>query len=332
MKEESNANRLEPGHCGIVKLRKVGIIGLGHVGAHVLCDLVNQGIADEIVLIDIDREKAECEAMDINASMAYMPSRIKVYAGTYGDIGDADVLVNASGKISLSAASNDRTNEMRYTVAAAREIAPQVRASGFNGIFLNISNPCDVITSYMARELGLPKGHVFGTGTGLDTARLLFRLSHDSGVEARSITAYMFGEHGNAQFAPLSLVSFRGKPLAEMAKTNSKLNYSQDDISKAVIQDAWTVVSAKHCTEYGIAATAASMIKIVLGDERSIMPASAMLEGEYGESGVFAGVPCLLGAGGVEEVCELPLTKAEWEMFHQCCESIRSNIALAEEM
>ena len=297
-----------------------------------LCDLVNQGTADEIVLIDIDREKAECEAMDINASMAYMPSRIRVYVGTYADIGDADIVVNASGKISLSAASNDRTQEMRYTVAAAKEIAPQVRDAGFNGIFLNISNPCDVITSYMAKELGLPKGRVFGTGTGLDTARLLSRLSLDSGVSAHSITAYMLGEHGNAQFAPLSLVSFHGRPLAELAKTNSKLAYSQDDISKAVIQDAWTVVSAKHCTEYGIAATAARMIKIVLGNERAILPASALLEGEYGEHDVFAGVPCILGAGGVEEVCELPLTEAEREKFHQCCESIRSNIALAESM
>ena len=315
-----------------MKVKKVGIIGLGHVGAHVLCDLVNQGIAAEIVLIDIDREKAECEAMDINASMVYMPSRAKVYAGTYADIGDADVLVNASGKISLSAAGGDRLNEMRFTVAAAKEIAPQVKASGFKGVFLNITNPCDVITSYMAKELGLPRGRVFGTGTGLDTARLLSRLSLDSGVDGRSITAYMLGEHGNEQFAPLSLVSFQGKPLAEMAQKNPKLNYNQEEISKAVIADAWTVVSAKHCTEYGIAATAARMVRIVLNDERTIMPASASLAGEYGEKDVFAGVPCLIGAGGVEEVVELPLTEAEKEKFHACCDSIRENIKRAEAM
>ena len=312
-----------------MKIKKVGIIGLGHVGAHVLCDLVNQGVADEIVLIDIDEDKAKCEAMDINASMAYMPCRIKVYAGSYADIENADILVNASGKIALSAAGNDRTDEMRFTVDAAKMIAPQVKKSGFKGIFLNITNPCDVITSYMAGELGLPNGHVFGTGTGLDTARLLSRLSLDSGVDARSITAYMLGEHGNAQFAPLSLVSFQGRPLAEMVKENRKLDYDQDSISKAVIEDAWTVVRAKKCTEYGIAATAARMIKIVLNDEKTIMPASAELDGEYGEKGVFAGVPCLLGADGVEKIMELPLTAEDLAKFHECCGSIRKNIELA---
>ena len=315
-----------------MKQKKVGIIGAGPVGAHVLCDLVNQGIADEVVLIDQDEDKAKCEAMDTNAAMAYMPHRVKVYAGDYDDIGDADVVVNASGNVELSISGNNRTDEMVFTVDVARQVAVSIRESGFNGILINISNPCDVITSILAEGTRLPRGHVFGTGTGLDTARLLSRLSIDSGIDANSITAFMMGEHGNAQFAPLSVVNFRGVSLEKMAEDNTRLNYDRDSISKAVIQDAWTVGGKKHCTEYGIAATAARMVRIVLNDERSIMPASAPLDGEYGEKKVFAGVPCLLGRNGIERVIELPLTDEEVAVFHECCDSIRKNMAAAEEM
>jgi L-lactate dehydrogenase len=315
-----------------MKTKKIGIIGLGHVGAHVLSYLVNQSIADEIVLIDSNEKKSLCEETDIRASMPYMPSRINVYAGKYSDLEDADVLINASGKVKLLIETKDRFDELAFTLDAAKKICPQVKASGFHGIFINITNPCDVIASYIAGELGLPKGHVFGTGTGLDTARLLARLASCSGVDARSITAYMIGEHGNEQFAPLSVINFHGKPLSILAKEDKKFAFDREELSQAVIRDAWTVFEGKHCTEYGIASTAARMAKLVLNDEKAIMPASAPLDGEYGEHDVFAGVPAIIGRNGIEKVIELPLTTEERSKFHQCCDSIRKNIAYAAKL
>ena len=311
-------------------IKKVGIIGIGNVGRHVMLDLVNQGIPDEIVLVDLKDEKSRCEATDINAGMAYMPNRVKVYAGTYEDLADASLIVTSFGKIELTSVDNDRNGEMPFTIDAARKVGAKLKACGFHGVLIDITNPCDVISHKLAEILGLPRGRVFGTGTGLDTARLLYRLSADSGVDQRSITAYMLGEHGVAVFAPLSVVSFHGVPLAELAKDNPKLRYSQKAISKAIFDDAWAVCDVKHCTEHGIAATAARMAKVVLNDEKTIMPASAPLDGEYGERNVFAGVPCLLGKDGIERILELPLTPDEKAVFHDCCESIRQNIAKAE--
>ncbi len=312
-------------------VKKVGIIGIGNVGRHVMLTLVNQGIADEIVLIDLVDAKCRCEAMDINAGMAYMPNRVKVRAGTYEDLADASVVVTSFGNMAITMSKGgNRLGELPYTIDAARKVGASLKACGFRGILISITNPCDVIAHKLAEILGLPRGRVFGTGTGLDTARLLYRLSADSGVDERSITAYMMGEHGAAIFAPLSIVSFNGIPLEAFARENPKLRYDHESIGKAILGDAWTVAKSKHCTEHGIASTAARMVKVVLNDEKTIMPASAPLDGEYGERNVFAGVPCVLGKDGIERILELPLTPDEMATFRSCCESIRRNIATAE--
>ena len=141
-----------------------------------------------------------------------------------------------------------------------------------------------------------------------------------------SITCYMLGEHGNQQFAPWSCVSFRGMPLDVWAEKDERFRFDRAALQKESIGGGWVTFSGKFCTEYVIATTAARMAHIVLHDEKAIMPASAELCGEYGESGLFAGVPCVIGANGVEEVVELPLTEEEKATFHACCEGIRTNM------
>ena len=308
-----------------MKTRKVGVIGLGHVGAHVAYSLAVQGIADELVLVDMKEQKLASEVQDLRDAAAYLPHRVTVNPGDFADLGDCDVIVNSVGKIELLE-THDRLTEMDFTIAAVRGYVDKIKASGFDGVLINITNPCDIVTRELAMGLGLPKGRVFGTGTGLDTSRLLSALNRQTGIDHKSITAYMLGEHGALQFAPWSCVSFRGMPLDELAKTDEKFRFDRDALQKESIGGGWVTYAGKQCTEYGICTTAARMVHIVLHDEKAIMPASMELDGEYGETGLFAGVPCLIGKNGVEQIIELPLTDEEKAKFHDCCEGIRKNM------
>ena len=308
-----------------MKTRKVGVIGLGHVGAHVAYSLAVHGIADELVLVDMKEQKLASEVQDLRDAAAYLPHRVTVNPGDFADLGDCDVIVNSVGKIELLE-THDRLTEMDFTIAAVRGYVDKIKASGFDGVLVNITNPCDIVTRELALGLGLPKGRVFGTGTGLDTSRLLSALARQTGIDHKSITCYMMGEHGNDQFAPWSCVSFRGMPLDQWAKTDERFRFDRDALQKESIGGGWVTFAGKFCTEYGIATTAARMVHIVLHDEKAIMPASAELCGEYGESGLFVGVPCLIGKNGVEQVIELPLTDEEKAKFHDCCEGVRKNM------
>ena len=315
-----------------MKKRTVGVVGLGHVGAHVAYSLAIQGIADELILVDLKDQKLASEVQDLRDSVAYMPHRVSVRAGDFSDLGECDVIVNSVGKIDLLRGNTDRVAEMKFTVPAVRSYVQKIKDSGFNGVLINITNPCDVVTYELAKGLGLPRGRVFGTGTGLDTARLLSALARQTGVDHKSITCYMLGEHGNQQFAPWSCVSFNGMPLDKWAETDERFRFDREALKKESIGGGWVTFSGKFCTEYGIATTAARMAYAVLHDEKVILPASAELTGEYGEAGLFAGVPCVIGANGVEEVVELPLTDEERATFHACCEGIRRNMEHLKEI
>ena len=237
-----------------------------------------------------------------------------------------------TAKIDLLRGTHDRLTEMDFTIPAVRDYAEKIKASGFDGVLINITNPCDIVTRELALHVGLPKGRVFGTGTGLDTSRLLSALARQTGIDHKSITCYMMGEHGNQQFAPWSCVSFRGMPLDTWAARDERFRFDRDALQKESIGGGWVTFSGKFCTEYGIATTAARMAYAVLHDEKVILPASAELTGEYGEAGLFAGVPCVIGASGVEEVVELPLTGEEKATFHACCEGIRRNMEHLKEI
>ena len=316
----------------MAKKRIIGIMGLGHVGAHVAYSLAIQGIADELVLADQNQHKLASEVQDLRDAVAYIPHRVTVRAADFSELGDCDLLINSVGKIDLLRGTHDRVTEMDFTIPAVRSFVDKVKASGFNGVVINITNPCDIVTRELALHLGLPRGRVFGTGTGLDTARLLSALARQTGIDHKSITAYMMGEHGNQQFAPWSCVSFRGKSLDDWAKTDERFRFDRDALQRESIEGGWVTFSGKYCTEYGIATTAARMASVVLHDEKAIMPASAELCGEYGESGLFAGVPCVLGANGVEQIVELPLTAEEQATFHACCDGIRHNMEHLKEI
>jgi L-lactate dehydrogenase len=233
------------------------------------------------------------------------------------------------GDISL-VATGDRNHEMRYTVSQLKATMPKVMASGFNGVIISITNPCDTVADLVYKLSGLPKGRVFGTGTGLDTSRLVSALAQQTGYDHQAISAYMIGEHGASQMAAWSCVSFGGAPLAALEGKDERFTFDKDELQRIAINAGWVTYHGKQCTEYGICSTLARMVRAVLHDEKRIMPVSMLLEGEYGEENVFAGVPCVIGKNGVEEVIELPLTEEEKAKFHICCEDIRKHIKEAE--
>lgn len=311
------------------KTRKVGILGVGHVGAHCAYSLAIQGIVDELVLVDLREDRVKSECQDLRDAVMYMPHNVTVNVGTYADLGDCDVIVNALGDITL-VATGDRNHEMRYTVAQLKATMPKVMASGFDGVIVTITNPCDTIADLVYKLSSLPKGRVFGTGTGLDTSRLVSALAQQTGYDHQAISAYMLGEHGDRQMAAWSCVSFGGVPLSALQGKDERFNFDKDELQRIAINAGWVTYHGKQCTEYGICSTLARMVRAVLHDEKRIMPASMFLEGEYGEHNVFAGVPCVIGKNGVEEVIELPLTAEERNKFHECCEAIRGHIKDAE--
>ena len=190
-----------------IKKRIVGVVGIGHVGAHVAFTLGMMGVADEVLLCDKKQDKLVSERQDLMDAVKFMPHLVDYKIVSYEGLKDCDVIVNATGKIELCATGN-RDDELNFTVVQVADYIPKIMAGGFNGVFLNITNPCDVITNLIAVKSGLPKGRVLGTGTGLDTSRLVSALAQQTGLEHHSFSAYMFGEHGNAQMVPWSLVNF----------------------------------------------------------------------------------------------------------------------------
>ncbi|MDD4319977.1 MAG: L-lactate dehydrogenase [Acidaminococcaceae bacterium] len=314
----------------VFKKRIVGVVGLGHVGAHVAYALGIQGFADEILLCDKNQEKLISERQDLMDAVKFMPHHVDYQIATYEELNKCDIIVNSIGDIALCATGN-RDDEMNFTVAQVKNYIPKIKAGGFKGYYINITNPCDVITALIAKLSELPKGHVMGTGTGLDTSRLVSAIAQQTGIDHKSITAYMMGEHGAAQMVPWSLINFGGKPLADLEE-NPKFTFNKAEIRERTINGGWVTYRGKHCTEYGICSVAAMMVNTIYHDEKRIMASSAPLDGEYGESGIFAGCPALIGGNGIEEVIEYNLPPEELKEFKTCCEKIRLNIAKSEKI
>lgn len=308
-----------------LKRRIVGVVGVGHVGAHVAFNLGMMGIADEVRICDKNEQKVRSEAQDLNDAAPFMPNHTRYKEVDYAGLKDCDIIVNAVGNIALLE-THDRDKELENSVKEVSSFIPKIMAAGFDGIFVNITNPCDVITNLIHEKSGLPSHRVVGTGTLLDSARLIHVIAAHTGLDARGFTAFMIGEHGNSQMAAWSCISFYGKPLAELAHT-PQFSFTKDESQAKAIKGAWVTYVGKGCTEYGVASAGATLVRTILRDEKRILPVSAYLQGEYGERGIYCGIPAIISADGVEAVMEYHLTPEEQLEFKQCCQAIRNNIA-----
>ncbi|MDE5936008.1 MAG: L-lactate dehydrogenase, partial [Ruminococcus sp.] len=296
------------------------------VGMSFAYALVNQGgICNELVLIDLNKERAMGEAMDLNHGLAFAKSNMKIYAGDYKDCKDADIIVIAAGVAQKE--GETRLDLLQRNTEVFRSIITPVVKSGFDGIFLVATNPVDIMTRVTYELSRFGASRVIGTGTSLDTARLRYLLGDYFTVDPKNIHAYVIGEHGDSEFVPVSQMMLATKHITEILD-DDKNEYCMDDMQKIEEQvrtAAYKIIEAKRATYYGIGMAITRIVKAILGDENSVVTVSAKLCGEYESRNVFIGVPCIIGRNGIKEILELSLTDEEMDKFRASADILNEN-------
>lgn len=309
--------------------RKVVIVGAGHVGSHVGYALISQSLADEIVYIDSNRAKAVAQALDLTDATNYLPVRTKVTAGDYSDAADAQIMIIAAGP--LPSGNQTRMDTLGQTIEILKEVTASIKKSGFDGIIVNISNPADVIAHYIQHTLNWAPERIFSTSTTLDSARLRRAIAQETGIDQKSITAYALGEHGESQMVAWSAVTIAGKPLSqwreEYPDTFGRLDL--DALADAAREGGWTILRGKGCTEFGIGASAAEVVRAIFYNENRVLSVSVLLDGQYGQHDVYASVPAIVGRDGIAHIIELHLTPKEQEKFDASCRTMSANYQLS---
>lgn len=301
--------------------RKVGVIGMGHVGSTVAHYLIALGLADDLVLIDQNEAKVKADALDFNDAMANLPFHTNITVNDYAALADADVVVSALGNIKLQDTPKiDRFAELPFTRQAVKEVAPKIKESGFKGVLVVITNPVDVITSLYQKLTGLPKDRVIGTGTLLDSARMKRAVASRLNLDPRSVAGYNLGEHGNSQFTAWSTVRVLGRPLTELAADRG---LDLDQLDQEAKLGGWTVFQGKKYTSYGIATAAVKLVNTVLADARTELPVSNYRE----EYGVYLSYPAVVGREGIIERAQLALTPDELTKLQTSADFIKEKYA-----
>ncbi|HBK27927.1 MAG TPA: L-lactate dehydrogenase [Dialister sp.] len=312
-----------------IKTRKIGIIGAGNVGSHLGLQLAVQGLADEVVFYDTNNDKAVGESLDLMDAVSYQPHHFEAYAGTVADMKDADIIINASGKPRLP--GQTRLDMMDGGIATTKEFLPLIEKSGFDGIIISISNPCDIIAEYIQYKLDWPKNKIIGSGTALDSARLQYQLSDQLKINRRSLTAYLLGEHGDSSMIPWSHVTVAGKKLDELLAEKPDL-YKMDPkdvILEKVHREGYVENTTKGCTEFGVTSATAELVRAIYHNEHKVLPVSVYLDGPYGVKDSFASVPVKIGKDGVEDIIELHLTEEEQKEFEASIQVLKEHFARA---
>lgn len=313
-------------NCAEVKKKinnkKVAIIGCGYVGAASAFALMQSGLFTEMVLLDVNHERAEGEAYDISHGIPFTRP-MQIYAGDYNDIGDAAIII-------ITAGANQKPDESRLdlvhkNVGIYQSIIPEIVKQEFEGILLIVSNPVDILT-YTAQKLsGYPENRVIGSGTVLDTARLKARLGEHLNVDSRSVHAFIVGEHGDSEIAAFSSANISGIPLDDFCEMRGHFNHveSTDRIAKEVRDSAYEIIARKGATYYGIAMSVKRICEVIIRDEKSILPISTRMHGEYGIEDVVLSMPCIVGANGYETKVPITLDQEEVTALHESAATLK---------
>ncbi|MCC8016020.1 MAG: L-lactate dehydrogenase [Clostridiales bacterium] len=304
--------------------KKVAIVGVGMVGMSFAYAMLNQNICDEVCLIDINKERAKGEAADLSHGLPFAPSSMKIYAGEYSNCGDMDLIVICAGAPQLEGESRRDLLQKNYKVF--KTIVKPIIESGFNGVFLVASNPVDIMAKAVLDLSGFPPEKVMGSGTTLDTARLRYMMSDYFKINPRNVHAYVIGEHGDSEFVAWSNAQISVLPLSSLDDYNEEMMDSLMKIAVNVRESAYEIIKAKKATYYGIGMVLARLTRAILNDENSIFTVSAYLNGEYGESGFYIGVPAVINRNGVREILELSLNSEEKRKFQLSSNVIKEMI------
>ena len=300
-------------------LKKVALIGTGFVGMSFAYALLNSGECDQLVLIDINKVKAHGESMDLNHGLAFAKRNMLIFDGEYCDCCDADIVVICAGVNQKEGESRIELLNRNYDVF--KSIIDPVVKSGFNGIFLVATNPVDIMTKITLELSGFDSSRVIGSGTTLDTARLRYLLGDYFKIDPRNVHAYVIGEHGDSEIIPWSQAYVTTKKIYDIIdSSNGKFKFEElYNISKNVTGAAQEIISAKNATYYGIGMALVRIVRAIFGDEKSALTVSVMLNGQYGITDVYAGLPAIIGRNGVEDTIVLDLKENERTAFIESC-------------
>ena len=285
---------------------RIAIIGVGHVGVTSAYAMMLGGLAREIVLVDLDRARAEGEAMDLMHAAA-LGRPVAVRAGDYADAAGASIAVITAGVAGVPGES--RLDLLGRNAVVARAVVGELMANGFDGIILMTTNPVDILAQVAQERSGLGPDRVLSSGTVLDSARLRALLAADLAVDARSVHGYIVGEHGDSEIAAWSGVRIAGRPLADFPGADRLP--PRDEILRRVRRAAPDIIERKGYTSFAIASCVSRICEAILRDAHTVLPVSTLMEGEYGIEGIYLSTPCVVGRGGVERRIELPLDADE---------------------
>lgn len=306
----------------VVNHERVAIIGCGHVGATSAYSLLNSGLAREIVLVDVDPKRAEGEAMDLQHAVP-LARPVSIRAGDYAEAARSSIVIVTAGVGSRPGES--RLDLLGRNAVVVRELVGRLMRENFDGLLLMTTNPVDVLAQVAQSESGLPCERVIGSGTVLDTARLRGMVGAALGIEARSVHAYIVGEHGDSEIAAWSCAQIAGVPLADYCASIGACP-DFDDLLRRVRRAAPDIIERKGHTAFAIASCVTRICEAVLRDEHTILPVSIMTSGQYGIEGVYLSLPCVVGRRGVERVITLPLDENEREGLRASAEVLRHTL------
>ena len=304
--------------------RKVVLVGAGFVGMSMAYSLLNQGGVEELVLIDVNKDKTIGEEMDLSDGLPYAPHKMRIKAGDYSECKDANIVVITAGL-----AQKPGQTRLELAVVNAKimkEITQNVMANGFSGVFIVASNPVDLMSYVVAEVSGMPKSKVIGSGTVLDTARLRYLIAEYLQVSSKNVHAYILGEHGDSSLVPWDHCYVGCKKMIDIMKDN---NHPMEDLKKihdGVWQAAYKIIEKKKATYYGIGMALNRLVHAVLNDENSILTVSTYQNNEYGQEGMYIGVPAIINKDGVKEILELKLNDEDQAKFNYSCEIMKENI------
>ena len=305
-----------------MKKGKVVLVGTGFVGMSMAYAMLNRGGVNELILIDINKDKTIGEEMDLSHGLPFAPQKMVIKAGDYDECKDAEVVVITAGIAQKQGQTRLELTETNTKIM--KSITKSIMASGFNGVIVVASNPVDIMTYVVAKVSGLPKNKVIGSGTVLDTARLRYIMAEYLNVSSKNIHAYVMGEHGDSSFVPWNHAYVGCKKISDVMKDN---NHPMDDLEKIhkdVVNAAYEIINKKKATYYGIGVALSRLVKAILEDEHGILTVSAYLkDGEYGQDDIYIGVPAIICSDGVREIVNLDLTDEEQAKLDESCKIIK---------
>lgn len=302
---------------------KVAVIGCGFVGSACAFTLMQHSLYSEMVLIDVDRSRAEGEAMDISHGLLFAKP-MNIYAGGYDDLADASMII-------ITAGANQKPGETRLDLVRKNtkillSVLAEIEKRNFRGNILIVSNPVDILTRVAQRHSALPEERIFGSGTVLDTARLKYLLGEHLSVDSRSVHAFIIGEHGDSEIPVWSSANVSGVPLHDFCEMRGYYDHDNAmlEIGESVKNSAYAIIERKGATYYGIAMAVLRICEAVVRDEKSILPVSAALHGEFGIEGATLSVPAILGKNGVEKIVPISLSESELTRLRYSADMLKS--------